>query len=70
MRELLWTPSEEVKKSSNMYAFMELVNREKGRSYRSYRELYRFSVDEPEAFWDILFRYLDIAHSVVFRTKR
>ena len=64
MRELLWTPSEEVKKSSNMYAFMELVNREKGRSYRSYRELYRFSVDEPEAFWDILFRYLDIAHSV------
>ena len=64
MRELLWTPSEEVKKSSNMYAFMELVNREKGRSYRSYRELYRFSVDEPEAFWDILFRYLDIAHFV------
>ena len=64
MRELLWTPSEEVQKASNMYAFMELVNREKGRNYRSYRELYRFSVDEPEAFWDILFRYLDIVHSV------
>ena len=64
MRELLWTPSEDVKKASNMYAFMELVNREKGRNYRNYRELYRFSVDEPEAFWDILFRYLDIVHSV------
>ena len=64
MRELLWTPSKEVQKASNMYAFMELVNREKGRNYRSYRELYRFSVDEPEAFWDILFRYLDIVHSV------
>ena len=64
MRELLWTPSEEVRKASNMYAFMELVNREKGRDYRNYRELYRFSVDEPEAFWDILFRYLDIVHSV------
>ena len=64
MRELLWTPSEEVQKASNMYAFMELVNREKGRNYRNYRELYRFSVDEPEAFWDILFRYLDIVHSV------
>ena len=64
MRELLWTPSEEVQKVSNMYAFMELVNREKGRNYRNYRELYRFSVDEPEAFWDILFRYLDIVHSV------
>ena len=64
MRELLWTPSEEVQKASNVYAFMELVNREKGRNYRSYRELYRFSVDEPEAFWDILFRYLDIVHSV------
>lgn len=64
MRELLWTPSEEVRKASNMYAFMELVNREKARSYQSYRELYRFSVDEPEAFWDILFRYLDIVHSV------
>ena len=63
MRELLWTPSEEVKKASNMYAFMELVNREMGRDYRNYRELYRFSVDEPEAFWDILFRYLDIVHS-------
>ena len=64
MRELLWTPSEEVQKASNMYAFMELVNREKGRNYLNYRELYRFSVDEPEAFWDILFRYLDIVHSV------
>lgn len=64
MRELLWTPSEEVQKASNMYVFMELVNREKGRNYRNYRELYRFSVDEPEAFWDILFRYLDIVHSV------
>ena len=64
MRELLWTPSEEVQKASNMYAFMELVNREKGRNYRNYRELYRFSVDEAEAFWDILFRYLDIVHSV------
>ena len=64
MRELLWTPSEEVQMASNMYAFMELVNREKGRNYRNYRELYRFSVDEPEAFWDILFRYLDIVHSV------
>ena len=64
MRELLWTPSKEVQKASNMYAFMELVNREKGRNYRSYMELYRFSVDEPEAFWDILFRYLDIVHSV------
>ena len=55
--------SEEVKKASNMYAFMELVNREMGRDYRNYRELYRFSVDEPEAFWDILFRYLHIVHS-------
>lgn len=64
MRELLWTPSEEVKQASNMYAFMEMVNREKGRNYRNYRELYRFSVDEPEAFWDILFRYLAIVHSV------
>ena len=64
MRELLWTPGEDVQKASNMYAFMELVNREKGRDYRSYKELYRFSVDEPEAFWDILFRYLDIVHSV------
>ena len=63
MRELLWTPSEKVQKASNMYAFMEMVNREKGRNYRNYRELYRFSVDEPEAFWDILFRYLHIVHS-------
>ena len=64
MRELLWTPSEDVRKASNMYAFMEMVNREKGRHYQNYGELYRFSVDEPEAFWDILFRYLDIVHSV------
>ena len=64
MRELLWTPSEEVRKASNMYAFMEMVNREKGRNYQNYKELYRFSVDEPEVFWDILFRYLDIVHSV------
>ena len=63
MRELLWTPSEDVKKACNMYAFMEMVNAERGTDYRSYKELYRFSVDEPEAFWDILFRYLHIVHS-------
>ena len=66
MRELLWTPSEETKKASNMYAFMQMVNAEMGTSYQNYKELYRFSVEEPEAFWDILFRYLDIAHSTPY----
>lgn len=62
MAERLWTPTEAYKNSTNIHAFMEAVNRQEGTHFQGYKELYRWSVEKPEKFWDILFKFLDILH--------
>ena len=54
MSELLWEPSAARKAASNMAAFLDRANREKGAGADGYAALHRWSVREPEAFWDLL----------------
>ena len=54
MSNLLWEPSAERKAASNMAAFMARANAEKGAGANDYRALHRWSVEQPEAFWDLL----------------
>ncbi|MCY3670703.1 MAG: AMP-binding protein, partial [Alphaproteobacteria bacterium] len=54
MSELLWEPSAARKAASNIAAFMARANAEKGAGANGYAALHRWSVEEPEAFWNLL----------------
>lgn len=54
MSELLWEPSARRKAASNIAAFMARANAEKGAGANGYAALHRWSVEEPEAFWDLV----------------
>ncbi|MCX9082752.1 MAG: acetoacetate--CoA ligase [Candidatus Methanoperedens sp.] len=49
--ELLWKPSEERIRKTNMYTFMEAVNRKHGTNFKEYSELYNWSIRNIPEFW-------------------
>lgn len=51
MMQPIWQPSAERIADSEMTAFIAEVNRRWNKGIRSYADLHRFSVDEPERFW-------------------
>jgi acetoacetyl-CoA synthetase len=50
----IWTPPEERVRQSNMYAFM------RRHGFASYRELYEWSVLQPEEFWPEMWKFAEI----------
>ncbi len=60
MPEKLWTPDKKWVTGSNMYAFMQFVNRTEGKDFTTYRELYDWSVDNAVRFWTAVWDFFDI----------
>jgi len=54
MAELLWQPTEEQIKNTNMFCFMQQVNERWGKSFSSYPELYKWSIDRILDFWALM----------------
>jgi acetoacetyl-CoA synthetase len=63
MSQVLWQPSLERIKSTNMYHFMQYVNERHGKRLASYEELYQWSIDLPADFWVTLWNYAHVLHS-------
>lgn len=63
MLKPLWEPSEQRVRDSNMYRFMQDVNRRYGKHFTGYDELYAWSVDNIEAFWAEMWRFAGIISS-------
>ncbi len=63
MAKLLWEPSEERKKSSNMYRFMRTVNTRYGKNFTDYDGLYQWSVDNISDFWAAMWDFAEIKAS-------
>ncbi|HMQ31835.1 MAG TPA: acetoacetate--CoA ligase [Chloroflexaceae bacterium] len=57
---LLWTPPEELQATSNLRAYMDWLSATRGLSLGSYDELWRWSVEELEAFWASLWDYFQV----------
>jgi len=68
MRKLLWEPSEERKRNANITKFMGLVNRRYGKGFRSYRELYDWSIENIPDFWASLWDFAEIKASKGYDT--
>lgn len=60
MRKLLWRPSEDYVRNSNMAQFMQAVNKKYDLQLDDYAGLYRWSVDNIELFWGFLWDWLSV----------
>ena len=63
MSQLLWQPSEERMKNTNMWDFMQYVNKRHGKDFANYHDLYQWSIDESPVFWATLWDYGQVIHS-------
>ena len=63
MAKLLWTPSEERIKSSNMYRFMNFINEKYQKDFTEYAPLYQWSVENLSDFWASMWEFAEIKAS-------
>ncbi|HMA84705.1 MAG TPA: acetoacetate--CoA ligase [Desulfosalsimonadaceae bacterium] len=63
MSKILWQPSEEQIKQTNMYRFIQYLNGRYNLSISNYQELYQWSVDQIPEFWAAMWDFADIIHS-------
>ena len=59
----LWIPSEERIKNANITKFIYFVNQKYKKSFRTYPELYQWSVDSIPDFWEAVWEFVDIKAS-------
>lgn len=68
MRKLLWKPSKEFIKNTNMNFFMNYVNEKFHLKINDYQALYKWSVTFPKDFWGTLWDFLNIKCSETYST--
>jgi acetoacetyl-CoA synthetase len=57
---LLWEPSAAFREASTMADYLRWLERERGLRFEDYASLWRWSVDDLEAFWSSVVEYYDI----------
>ncbi len=68
MAKLLWEPSKERKKNTNIMRFMDTVNSKHGLKLNSYDDLYEWSVNNIPEFWGTVWDFVDIKASKKYDT--
>jgi len=63
MGKMLWKPSDERIKNTNMSRFIDFVNGKYGLALSGYTALYNWSVTEIAAFWAAVWEFADIRYS-------
>jgi acetoacetyl-CoA synthetase len=63
MAKLLWEPTAEQIKQSNMYRFMTFINETYQQNFKEYGPLYDWSVENIADFWAAFWDFADIIHS-------
>ncbi len=56
----LWKPDQQRIAHSNMKGFMDVAEKATGRAFPDYSTLYRWSVDEKETFWSLLWDFCGV----------
>ena len=60
MARLLWEPSEQRIKQSNMFRFMSATNEKYQENFSEYPELHKWSIDHIPEFWEAMWDFADI----------
>ena len=63
MGKMLWKPSEERIKKTNMYRFMQTINERFNKDFDDYNSLYAWSVENIPEFWATMWEFADIRAS-------
>ncbi len=63
MKEPIWKPSKERIENSNITAYLKELNKTSGKSFASYNELYNWSVNKIEEFWESIWNHSGIIYS-------
>ncbi|MCP4689284.1 MAG: AMP-binding protein, partial [Desulfobacterales bacterium] len=63
MARMLWEPSEEQIRKSNMFRFMNVINEKYGREFSEYDALYQWSIQHIPEFWDAMWEFAEIIGS-------
>ena len=58
--ELLWSPSPEQVRASRLHHYQQWLARERGVPTADYEQLWQWSVDELDAFWDSIWDYFAV----------
>ncbi|HEX6153214.1 MAG TPA: AMP-binding protein, partial [Solirubrobacterales bacterium] len=58
--DLLWEPSNELVERSRLVEFMRWLKRERGLAFDGYPELWQWSVDDLDAFWDAIWDFFGV----------
>ncbi len=65
--DLLWTPSASRIEKCHLTAFMGWLEAKRGLRFTSYESLWRWSVDDLEAFWGAVWQYFAVESSAPYR---
>jgi acetoacetyl-CoA synthetase len=60
--EILWEPSAASVESANLTAYVDWLRAERGVDVTTYPELWQWSVDDLEAFWNSIFDYFEVRY--------
>jgi acetoacetyl-CoA synthetase len=60
--EILWEPTAAAVESSNLTAYTDWLRAERGVDVTTYPELWQWSVDDLEAFWNSIFDYFGVEY--------
>jgi acetoacetyl-CoA synthetase len=63
MAELLWEPTEEQIKRTNMFRFMNFINETYNQKFIEYAPFYAWSVENIPEFWAAFWKFADVIHS-------
>ncbi len=61
--EVLWAPSPERVRASSLQAFVDFLQTSRGRSFATYDELHRWSVEDIGAFWQAVGEFCGWIHA-------
>jgi acetoacetyl-CoA synthetase len=63
MKVPLWTPTSERMNKANITRFIAFVNQNFGKTFQSYNDLYRWSVENIPDFWSAMWKFAEIKAS-------
>jgi len=68
VKQPIWEPSEERKKTANLTRFIDLVNERYGQKLRTYGDLHRWSVKNIPDFWALMWEFGGVRASVPYKS--
>lgn len=66
--DLLWTPSEAIKASANITQYQSWLNEKKGKTFDSYDQLWEWSTDNIEDFWESIWQFFNVQSSTSYNS--